>query len=845
MRICTFVSSTALATVLFAASLQAGKAFAQKGAVLSPSTAWAVTKVESGQGPYCALARRYNRDTVMTIAQNDRMETSFALDFQRPTFQTGQKLAVVLDPGAGQQRSYDVEPVSGRAFVVRLGPDAPFFEALERTGMLRVEAAGQSYHFSLADFDAGQSRLDSCVAAMVEPAAGAESASGISGAPEAARVAEGGGSYRQEINALRRENEDLRERLNSMQAGAAEAGQPQDEGARAALEALRAENETLKSDLAILRQDALSLEDVGMFADMEQEIEALRKENLRLGNALEAAHGGFRAEMEKLKAQNQELTAQAETMRQKQQEEGDYREKFAAIEAKNRELESRLAGKAENTEIMEELRRKMTAMEGENRSLKEEASRLAAAAAESERNGGIVEETRKDSEEKIAALQADVARLQHENEQKNLELLDAGKEISELRMLQEEVEVLRGKLAAAETQSKSEAQEVEHAAVEASRETGRLAAENERLAQELAAARISAEEVSGLRQEISTLQARNRELEKSLSDAQSSAELSALHEENGRLRAQIGEKDKRIEELLKAENEPPQAQESEDARVSQMFGAEDFAAPHVSRSGQNDAETLPEVVEAQVENPDGLSEAQIQERAVHQNISRRQAEPRPENTNLIAQQSGPAADVASPEAPLSVRRSEDPFAAIDVEPVSAADEAPEPSAASAENGGELLAAADDEIFSPAIAIPVLLSRANHVQPAAVERVEGASGPDQLAYQWRSEGIYGTAEQKPIVSATHFDEMVKDYLLRAQKRCPGEFAVVPDDTTGSHGGRADSYDIACVGADVSSGASLLFFDREGTFTVVTYEAPAEDLVAAIDYRDQMKKALAGT
>ena len=140
-------------------------AWAQKGTVLTPSTAWAINTVEgkdSGAG-YCALARRFNQNTILTFAQNATKELSFALDFQRARFSTSQSIDIVLDAGAGQQREFDVTPISNKAFVVRLGRDKAFMSALKKTGYLRAEIDGYVYGFNLEDIDEGRKTLENCI----------------------------------------------------------------------------------------------------------------------------------------------------------------------------------------------------------------------------------------------------------------------------------------------------------------------------------------------------------------------------------------------------------------------------------------------------------------------------------------------------------------------------------------------------------------------------------------------------------------------------------------------------------------------------------------------------------
>ena len=66
--------------------------------------------------------------------------------------------------------------------------------------------------------------------------------------------------------------------------------------------------------------------------------------------------------------------------------------------------------------------------------------------------------------------------------------------------------------------------------------------------------------------------------------------------------------------------------------------------------------------------------------------------------------------------------------------------------------------------------------------------------------------------------------------------------MPDSTLGGGQLRVDSYEVACIGDQVSSGASLLFFNQGETFTVVAHEAPAANLNEAITMRDKVIRTL---
>lgn len=417
MRIRSLVTSAALFGTLMASSALVSEALAQKGTVMSPSTSWAVTKVENGAGPYCAMARKFNQSTVLTIARNDRSETSFALDFQRPVLRTQGTVKVILDPGAGQQRAYEINPVSSNAFVVRLGRDASFFDAIERTGLLRVEAGGQSYHFNVADIEAGEYKLDACVANMVMPAAGEEMAlTPEPGVDAEAAVAQAGKSFRREINALRRQvskledqNKALKVQMEARGQGAEEAsgsvaklsselGRLKDENAtlkkelemaqkpsaapvaeaslnvadNAELEELRQENLRLKAELQTVQpQDDL-------VAELQSEIKALQTKNESLQAAVETQGqgeklvAGLQAQIRELEAQNASLNEQIFAAREDMGQ--DYEQQIAALSAENAELKSNMDKKGVDAGLLEQLRQQIAQAENENRLLQETAA---------------------------------------------------------------------------------------------------------------------------------------------------------------------------------------------------------------------------------------------------------------------------------------------------------------------------------------------------------------------------------------------------------------------------------------------------------------------------------------
>ncbi|HEX2639165.1 MAG TPA: hypothetical protein VHL50_01270, partial [Pyrinomonadaceae bacterium] len=154
----------------------AGIANASSEQLLQPDSDWAVSKIatsrQAGGGAYCALARRFNNDTVLTFARNAKDESSIAVDFQNDgALDRNTSYYVSIKPNTGPSRSFNVNPVSGRALVVRLGKDYAFYDALARAAQLDVKVAADSYSFTMSDFSTGQEQLNGCLADLIEPAA--------------------------------------------------------------------------------------------------------------------------------------------------------------------------------------------------------------------------------------------------------------------------------------------------------------------------------------------------------------------------------------------------------------------------------------------------------------------------------------------------------------------------------------------------------------------------------------------------------------------------------------------------------------------------------------------------
>ncbi len=140
------------------------RAEAPSSAMLQPVTGWAVSKVGNPDTPsgYCALARRFSNNIVVTIAQNKKQEASFAIDFQKDTIRVGRSYAVQISTGS-LKRDFDIQSVSASALVIKIGADNAFFAMLEKEQILSVSISGQPYQFSFSDFASGRQQLSACL----------------------------------------------------------------------------------------------------------------------------------------------------------------------------------------------------------------------------------------------------------------------------------------------------------------------------------------------------------------------------------------------------------------------------------------------------------------------------------------------------------------------------------------------------------------------------------------------------------------------------------------------------------------------------------------------------------
>lgn len=110
----------------------------------------------------------------------------------------------------------------------------------------------------------------------------------------------------------------------------------------------------------------------------------------------------------------------------------------------------------------------------------------------------------------------------------------------------------------------------------------------------------------------------------------------------------------------------------------------------------------------------------------------------------------------------------------------------------------------------------------------------------LAYSWNSGPLYGTIEQSKAAGRVSAEAMIQQYLDKTKGRCPGDFAAMPTTESKARAAHMDmaSYEIACIGSDISASASVLFVNKGDVFVALAHETDADNMDVAMDARDRL-------
>ncbi|HEY8189447.1 MAG TPA: hypothetical protein VIF12_02090, partial [Micavibrio sp.] len=402
MRARSVLLSTVLCSSVLALSMMASTGAAAE--TFKPKGNWAVSKVaakQPGSIPYCALARQFSNGSILTFARNTKNETSMAVDLPPGAFKTGESYTVMFDAGSGETRSYETQPVSERGIVIRMGRDDAFYDALEKSGQLGVNVSSKTFTFALPDMKNGAQDLASCLGENSPESADAapaekEPAMAASSMPVEVPAASGDTDLQQ----LKEENARLRNALETERRDFENKYMETGENASAAAELnerlrlLEKENRELRLQSNSGTVSSAQTEPVSCSPDltaqtaMNAQIDALKKENEQLKSDIEAqkqknavADAAEKPSIDLVAAQDRAKTAEARVTElqeeiTKLQQAGDQKDAVpggSRVQALQEEITRLRAEKTVSTEADPRfiaLQSRIAKLEAENQSLR-------------------------------------------------------------------------------------------------------------------------------------------------------------------------------------------------------------------------------------------------------------------------------------------------------------------------------------------------------------------------------------------------------------------------------------------------------------------------------------------
>lgn len=132
--------------------------------ILKEETGWVMSEFGNAgsSNGFCAMAKGYTMDTVLTIARNNKGESSIAIESDALNLQTNTLQAVVLRSGRAYLSSFDVRPASPYAFVLKVGKDGPLFEALSKNQEMNISTTATTLTMPMPDITQALGELSRC-----------------------------------------------------------------------------------------------------------------------------------------------------------------------------------------------------------------------------------------------------------------------------------------------------------------------------------------------------------------------------------------------------------------------------------------------------------------------------------------------------------------------------------------------------------------------------------------------------------------------------------------------------------------------------------------------------------
>ena len=162
------LQTTIFTTVLSTALIGSANSYTINNDVidLSPLTPWSVSKAGNGAQAYCTLSKTFKKDIILTLADSNNDNLTFALDFQKNRFVPQSNYNIILATDNGDSRSYEINPATEKAFIVHIKDDPDFQKNLWSSHSLMVSVNTENYRFNTADFLVGKVDISSCLARL-------------------------------------------------------------------------------------------------------------------------------------------------------------------------------------------------------------------------------------------------------------------------------------------------------------------------------------------------------------------------------------------------------------------------------------------------------------------------------------------------------------------------------------------------------------------------------------------------------------------------------------------------------------------------------------------------------
>ncbi len=126
-------------------------------------TPWSVSRAGTGAQAYCTLSKTFKKNIILTLAENTDKNLTFALDFQKNRFETQSIYNIILATDNGDSRSYELNPATEKAFILRVKNDPEFYQNLWASDALIVSVNTENYRFATADFKEGYRNISTCL----------------------------------------------------------------------------------------------------------------------------------------------------------------------------------------------------------------------------------------------------------------------------------------------------------------------------------------------------------------------------------------------------------------------------------------------------------------------------------------------------------------------------------------------------------------------------------------------------------------------------------------------------------------------------------------------------------